>query len=626
MRNLERMAHADALDDPARLAALAATGLRAQSDPAFEIFTRLVRQLGVPVSLVSLVGNTGQFFPGAEGLDEPWATQRETPLSHSICQHVVRSGAPLIIADARDDPLVSDSRAIAELGVVGYAGMPLIDGAGNTLGSLCAIDTSPRQWTDRELDILRDLAAACSSELQLRIAVSQADQARQEAELAKHEAEEARARAEEVGARLDLLAQVSRETASTLDADLALQRLADLLVPSLGDWCVMDLLDGELVRRVVVKHSRPEVTIARLGRRQLPQLQRDTVGPLATILRGERPRRIVQFDELDVPAPGKDPLHDAQRQLLSALGGRRALIFALPGRQRVVGAITLVRDSERPFVIGELSVLDEIARRAGLALDNATQFQSQRRAAETLQASLLTTLPDTADLELCARYEPAVEASDVGGDWYDAFPLANGRTALVIGDVVGHDVHAASRMGQLRNMLRTLASDRGAAPSELLSRLDSVASSLGVDALSTCVLGIMAPIDGPDGTWRLTWSNAGHLPPVLLHPDGSSRLLDVGGGDLMIGVDPTTPRRDHRAVLEPGDTVILITDGLVETRGASLDEGLARLQCRVATAVHRPLDELCDELVAASIDTTNSDDIAAIAVRVPRRDQPIVSR
>jgi serine phosphatase RsbU (regulator of sigma subunit) len=270
-------------------------------------------------------------------------------------------------------------------------------------------------------------------------------------------------------------------------------------------------------------------------------------------------------------------------------------------------------------------MLDEAARRAGLALDNATQFQSQRRAAETLQASLLTTLPVLDDLELCARYEPAVEASDVGGDWYDAFPLDNGMTALVIGDVMGHDVHAASRMGQLRNMLRTLASDRGAAPSELLSRLDQVAASLGVDALSTCVLGIMAPVAGHVGAWCLTWSNAGHLPPLLLRADGATQLLD-NGGDLMIGVDPMTPRRDHRARLEPGDTVILVTDGLVESRGAVLDDGLGRLRRCASAAVDRPLDELCDELLAASIDTTNSDDIAAIAVRVPHRDQPVVRR
>jgi serine phosphatase RsbU (regulator of sigma subunit)/uncharacterized small protein (DUF1192 family) len=625
VRNVERAAPVAALDAPERMAALAATGLRPRSDPAFEIFTRLVRQLGVPMSLVSLVADTHQFFPGADGLGEPWATRRATPLSHSICQHVVSSGAPLIVRDSRDDPLVRDSLAVSELGVIGYAGMPLVDRDGNTLGSLCAIDTGPRQWTDRELDILRDLAAACSAELQLRIAVSQADTAREEAELARHEAEEARARAEEVGARLDLLAQVSRETTSTLDADLALRRLADLLVPALGDWCALDLLDGELVRRVVVKHSRPEVTVARLGRRMLPQLQRETAGPLATILRGERPRRIVRSDEWDRPAPGRDPLHDAHRQLFDALGGNLALIFALPGRQRVVGAVTLVRDDDRPFVIAELSMLDEAARRAGLALDNATQFQSQRRAAETLQASLLTTLPVLADLELCARYEPAVEASDVGGDWYDAFPLDNGMTALVIGDVMGHDVHAASRMGQLRNMLRTLASDRGAAPSELLSRLDQVADSLCVDALSTCVLGIMAPVAGRAGAWCLTWSNAGHLPPLLLRADGATRLLD-SGGDLMIGVDPTTPRRDHRALLEPGDTVILVTDGLVESRGAVLDDGLGRLRRCASAAVDRPLDELCDELLAASIDTTNSDDIAAIAVRVPHRDQPVVRR
>lgn len=617
MHNIDSMASSAALDEGQRLSALVATGLRPASDPAFETFTRLVRrQLDVPVALVSLVDRARQFFPGAAGLPEPYASERQTPLTHSFCQHVVATGDPLVVDDARDEPLLCDNLAIPDLGVVGYAGMPLVDGQGHTLGSLCAIDTTVRQWTAAELETLRDLAAACSAELQLRIALVRADLARDDAEVARREAEEARTRAEEAGTRLDLLARVTRETTSTLDVDTALRRLADMLVPALGDWCVMDLRDGDLVRRVAVKHQRPDVTIERLGRRQIPYLAPGAAGPLTTVLQGTRPRQVVRLDELDRPAPGQDPLHDAQRQLWDVLGGHSALIFALPGRRDVVGAITLVRAAGRPFALGELTLLDEVARHAGLALDNATLFQSQRRAAETLQSSLLTTLPDTSGLQLSARYEPAGDGVDVGGDWYDAFPVGDDATAVAIGDVMGHDLAAAGRMGQLRNMLRTLASDRRAAPSELLCRLDRVAADLGVDALATCVLGVLCPTGATGGGWRLTWSNAGHLPPVLLASDGTSRLLDHGN-DLMLGIDAATPRRDHVVDLAPGDTVIMVTDGLIETRDTSLDEGLRRLRRHAEQAAHHDLDDLCERLIATSAGNTNSDDVAAIAVRVP---------
>lgn len=567
--------------------------------------------VGVPVSLVSLVGDTHRFFADADDSE-----RRQHPLSHALCGYVVQSGEPLIVTDVTRDRVVREHVGMPDPGIVGYAGMPLVDGEGHTLGSLCAIDTRPRMWTGDELDTLYDLAAACSAELRLRIALARTDTARRDAEAARRDAEDARLRAEEAGARLDLLVRVTRETASPLDADVALRGLADLLVPALGDWCVMDLLEGDLVRRVVIKHQNPEVTVERLGRRQLPGPRARAAGPLTAVLRGERPRQVVWIDELDQLVPGQDALHDGQVELFEALGGHSALIFALPGRTYVRGAITLVRSDERPFALGELTLLDDVARRAGLSLDTATLYQSQRRTAETLQSSLLTTLPVTAGLQLSARYQPAGDGVDVGGDWYDAFPLAGGATALVIGDVTGHDLDAAARMGQLRNMLRTLASDRAAAPAELLARLDRVAADLGVDALATCVLGVMQAADRTAGRWRLTWSNAGHLPPVLLSADGTSRLLDRRA-DLMLGIDVETSRHDHQMVLGRGDTVLLVTDGLVETRDASLDEGLARLQRHAEAIGDHDLDDLCEQLIAVAADTTNSDDVAVIAVRVP---------
>ncbi|WP_299954054.1 SpoIIE family protein phosphatase [uncultured Modestobacter sp.] len=154
------------------------TPLPAESDPAFERFARLVRaSLDVPVALVTFVSDQEQVFPGALGLPEPWQTSRSTPLSHSFCQHVVRSGEPLVVTDARTEPLVAENLAVPDLGVIAYAGAPITDARGRVVGSLCAIDSRPRAWSDRDLAVLADLAGAVSSELRLRAAHERADDA-----------------------------------------------------------------------------------------------------------------------------------------------------------------------------------------------------------------------------------------------------------------------------------------------------------------------------------------------------------------------------------------------------------------------------------------------------------------
>ena len=142
------------------------TPLPAEAVPIFDRFARIVSErLVVPVALVSLVDVDGQVFPGAYGLPQPWDAERWTPLSHSFCQHVVTSGRPLVVANAHDDPLVSENLAIMELGVIAYAGVPLRTGTGPIVGSMCAIDHAPRQWTGSELGLLTEIAAGCSDEL-----------------------------------------------------------------------------------------------------------------------------------------------------------------------------------------------------------------------------------------------------------------------------------------------------------------------------------------------------------------------------------------------------------------------------------------------------------------------------
>jgi two-component sensor histidine kinase len=158
------------LHDPARLTALNDTGLLdSASENPFDRVTRLVRRLlTVPVGLVSLVDNKRQFFKSAQGLPEPWATQRETPLSHSFCQHVVNSGEALVVEDSRSHPIVSTNRAVSELGVVAYLGVPLTTPDGHVLGSLCAIDGATRHWSDDDIKTMRDLADIVMREIALR--------------------------------------------------------------------------------------------------------------------------------------------------------------------------------------------------------------------------------------------------------------------------------------------------------------------------------------------------------------------------------------------------------------------------------------------------------------------------
>lgn len=584
-----------------RLAALRETGLHATSDLAFETFAGLVKRLlAVPVALVSLVDDERQFFPGAAGLVDPVDQARQTPLTHSFCQHVVTSGKELVVTDATGDPLLCDNLAIPDLGVIGYAGMPLTDADGLVLGSLCAIDTQPRAWTGDELDILRDLAAACSSELRLRISSARAM-------VAQAAAEAAQARAERASSRLALVARVGQALGSTLDPEEAVRRLVGLLVPALGDWAAGYLLDlPDLVRRVAVSPRGPEVVV------DLPRL-RDAGGALSQVLAGRMPFVVVAPGAV---AQGSDPLSAAQGDLIEELGGGHVLVIGLRVRERVLGAIALGR-RDRPYRDDdERELLLDVAQRAALALDNAGLYQVQRGAAATLQSMLLTQLPAPAGVRLAARYSPAVHGAEVGGDWYDAFALSASSTMLAVGDVVGHDLRAAGEMGQIRSMLRTLAYDRGEPPAALLTRLDRALTGLSTGTLATALLARLDR-DPATGAATVRWSNAGHPPPVLLHADERSELLDgPAAHGLMLGVRDSVHRGEQSVPLVAGDTLLLFTDGLVESSQLPLEHGLLRLRQLAGRHAGASPEELCDVLVSTLTGPATIDDAALLAVRV----------
>ncbi len=267
----------------------------------------------------------------------------------------------------------------------------------------------------------------------------------------------------------------------------------------------------------------------------------------------------------------------------------------------------------------------EVGRRAGIALDDARLYAQQRELATELQRSLLTEPPQPQHAQLAVRYVAAAQQAQVGGDWYDAFVLPSGTTAVVIGDVIGHDTRAAAAMGQLRGLLRGIAYTTAADPAEVLARVDAAIEGLRLETTATAVVAQLAlsADDVADGECALRWSSAGHPPPVAVHPDGTVEILggdptDHGRADLLLGIDPATSRRTLRAVVPCGSTVLLYTDGLVERRGQSLDDDddvaeLARVlgRCRGCS-----LDEMCDRMLREMLLGDPEDDVALVAVRV----------
>jgi serine phosphatase RsbU (regulator of sigma subunit) len=255
---------------------------------------------------------------------------------------------------------------------------------------------------------------------------------------------------------------------------------------------------------------------------------------------------------------------------------------------------------------------EEVRRRHDLE----RRLDEERRRAEELQRALLPEVPvDLPGLEVAVRYRPAVSQDLVGGDWYDAFDRPDGATVLVIGDVAGHGVEAAAAMAQLRSAVRTLAYDSPDGPAGTLDRVDRVLAGLHVGTLATALVAHLLPrADGAPGH-RLRWSSAGHLPPLVLGADDRVRLLETPP-ERLLGADEFAVRSDHETVLCPGETLVLVTDGLVEIGRRDIDEGLAAAADALSGLAGLSPDALCDRLLTRVLPDRTDDDVAVLAVRV----------
>lgn len=287
------------------------------------------------------------------------------------------------------------------------------------------------------------------------------------------------------------------------------------------------------------------------------------------------------------------------------------LVVPLVTSDELLGLIVLGATAEDRFDAGDLELLTLAADRMAIAIDHVQRFAHGRQLVETLQRSLLPgRLPHHPRLELAARYLPSGLAPQIGGDWYDALELDRDRTAVMIGDVVGHGVRAATTMSELRNALRAFAVE-GHGPAAALHQLDRVVHATFGPGMIATVLFLV--IDASKGTVSI--SRAGHPPPALRTAGGEIRFLETGS-TLPLGIDDRVCPDEAEYTVSPGDTLRLFTDGLVERRRESITTGFDRLR-HAFTSAPTDVEELCDYILERTVsEQASHDDIAVLAVRV----------
>ncbi|MFD8079804.1 SpoIIE family protein phosphatase [Streptomyces sp. NPDC059718] len=426
--------------------------------------------------------------------------------------------------------------------------------------------------------------------------------------------------------RLAVLGEAGARLGSTLDVMQAGQELAGLAVPLLADYVAVDL------EQSVSFGEGPPARIGTAGRRlpgfrraglasihpgvpESPWLRGEAVGvplisPLSDILRTGRSRLDPTLDTWLDTAPD---LADRFR----GNGGHSIMIVPIRARRTLLGTALFVRtENPTPFQEVDLLLAEELVGRAALSLDNARQYAREHTAAVTLQRTLLPSqLKGGTAVETASRYLPADVDHCVGGDWFDVIPLSGARVAFVVGDVVGHGLHAAATMGRLRTAVHTLA-DMELPPDELLTRLDDTLQRLAESddhatptvMGATCLYAVYDP-----ATRRCTMAGAGHPPPAIVDPQGRVTFPELPTG-APLGIGLGDPFEAVEMELPEGSLLALYTDGLIENRDHDIEDGMHRL----GTALARPgrsLEELCD-LATGTIDGQAAcDDVSLLLVR-----------
>jgi len=521
-----------------------------------------------------------------------WRTYDVAPKGTGVLESVVRDNRPLRLTgdQLRAHP---DWRGLVDAPghppLPDYLAAPLIGRDGANLGLVQLsdkVDQTPFSAEDEA--ILVQLAQMASSTIE---------------RLEAFEGERAARREAQVAARLQsVLSQASALFAESFDPQGIASALVDLVVPSLADVSLLHLLDsaGELVLRACATADSAGLERVAAFFGAAPVLLDVPYGPAAVLASGQP--QLVQTTTPEMLRAVT--LTEEQAVELGQVLGRSSICVPLTARGRTVGVLTLSR--HEMYDPADLEHALDLARRAGLALDNASRYAFERDMAVTLQRSLLPReLPTGPEFRAAARYLPGAHGTQVGGDWYDVIEVGD-ALVLVIGDVVGRGVHAAAVMGQLQATVRAYALEDHS-PAQILDRLDRVALAIDDLNFTTCVVARLDP-----STRQLSVASAGHPPPVLVSPAAEPRLLELDPG-LPLGVGGAR-FVEHSSHLPAGSLLLLYTDGLVESRDAPIGDGLDRLVASLGPPV-RSADEVCERVLRAlGRDGEHDDDTAVLAL------------
>jgi serine phosphatase RsbU (regulator of sigma subunit) len=406
-------------------------------------------------------------------------------------------------------------------------------------------------------------------------------------------------------ARLLFLADASSELASSLDYEATLRNVAQLAVPSFADWCAIDLVVDGRLNRLAVEHVDPDkIRLARELAEKYPPAPDAENGAWAVMRTGVSQLIPEVTDEMLV----RLTVDEEHLRLARELGLRSALTVPLIARDRVLGVLSWVSaESDVHYTEDDLAFAENLAKRAAIAIDNAELHSETLAAAIRLQHAVLPDrMPEIPGWDLASHYSPAGR-TEVGGDFFDAIPLGDGRVAVFVGDVMGRGVHAAAAMAHMRAAVRAYAAV-DPTPATLMENLDRMFDPYPSDQLVTLVYLVADPARD-----ELVVTNAGHPPPVLLRADGSTEQLPFADG-VPLGTLPSG-RRQSVVPFHAGDVLLAYTDGLIERRDEDIDVGQDRLVAALGTLREPDLSPALNRVVDEVRDPTRDDDVAALVAR-----------
>ncbi|UKY49292.1 SpoIIE family protein phosphatase [Streptomyces inhibens] len=427
--------------------------------------------------------------------------------------------------------------------------------------------------------------------------------------------------------RMALLNRAGERIGGSLDVWQTAQELADVAVPDFADFVTVDLLDAQLSGEEPVPGpvDAPDLlTMRRAGQQSVREGCPEAVvsvgeptayPPSAPVVLSLTEGNSTLLQTLDLAGgdwAAEDPARAAH---LRELGFHSLMVVPLRARGIFLGAATFARwQPIGPFQPDDLVLAEEFVTRAAISIDNARRYTREHTAALTLQHSLLPRdLPEQCAVEAAYRYLPADSLSGVGGDWFDVIPLSGARVALVVGDVVGHGVHAAATMGRLRAAVQTLA-DLDLSPEEVLAHLDDMVNRVADDTNTddgvvgaTCLYAVYDPV-----ACSCTLARAGHPEPLLVGPTGAGQLLELPTGPpLGLG---GMPFESAELPLPEGSLLALYTNGLLLDKALDLDGGISRLRSAL-TDPQAPLEDICETVINSLPGARPVDDVALLLAR-----------